>query len=119
MRLEKAVSNGRLNWNVAFFMIKHIVMFRLKEKAEGRDREGNVMALKAMLEALPARIEEIKFFEVGLNFSQAAVACDLVLVSEFESKEALVSYQKHPEHLLVADFVGRACESRFVVDYVI
>lgn len=119
MQLEKAVSNGRLNWNVAFFMIKHIVMFRLKEKAEGRDREGNVMALKAMLEALPARIEEIKFFEVGLNFSQAAVACDLVLVSEFESKEALVSYQKHPEHLLVADFVGRACESRFVVDYVI
>ena len=100
-------------------MIKHIVMFRLKERAEGRDKDGNVMVLKAMLEALPARIKEIKFFEVGINFAQAGVACDLVLVSQFESKEALVSYQKHPEHLLVADFVGRACESRFVVDYVI
>jgi hypothetical protein len=32
--------------------------------------------------------------------------------------EALYSYQKHPEHLKVAGFVGRVCESRTVVDYV-
>ena len=44
---------------------------------------------------------------------------DVVLVSEFESVEALYSYQKHPDHLKVADFVSRACTSRAVVDYVI
>jgi len=99
-------------------MIKHIVMFKLKELAEGRDKAGNIEELKAKLEALPASIEEIKFFEVGINFIEASVAYDLVLVSEFESKEALYSYQKHTEHLKVADFVGKACESRIVVDYV-
>ncbi|MCX6672688.1 MAG: Dabb family protein [Methanothrix sp.] len=100
-------------------MIKHIVMFKLKEWAEGGDRSTNIKALKAKLEALPAQIGEIKSFEVGLNFIEANVAYDLVLVSEFESKEALYRYQKHPEHLQLANFVGKVCESRIVVDYVL
>jgi len=104
---------------MAFIMIKHIVMFKLKEKAEGRDKAANIQLLKAMLEALPARIKEIKFFEVGVNFLQASIAYDLVLLSEFESLEALQSYQKHPEHLMVFDFVVKTSESRIVVDYVL
>ena len=100
-------------------MIKHVVMFKLKERAEGRDRTANIVELKAKLEALPARIEEIRFFEVGINFLQASVAYDLVLVSEFESIDTLYSYQKHPEHVLVADFVGKTCVGRIVVDYVL
>ena len=98
-------------------MIKHIVMFKLKERAEGRDRADNIKALQAMLEALPAKIKEIVFFEVGINFLEASIAYDLVLVSEFESREALYSYQKHPEHLKVFDFVIKTCETRIVVDY--
>ncbi|MBN1236718.1 MAG: Dabb family protein [Methanotrichaceae archaeon] len=100
-------------------MIKHIVMFKFRESAEGKDKAENIMALKAKLEALPGQIGEIKFFEVGINFLEVSVAYDLVLVSEFESKEALFSYQTHPEHIKVAEFVGKVCESRIVVDYVL
>ncbi len=100
-------------------MLKHIVMFKLKERAEGSDRPTNIKALQEKLEALPAQIKEIKFFEVGINSIETGVAYDMVLVSEFESKEALLSYQKHPEHVLVANFVGKVCESRVVVDYVL
>jgi hypothetical protein len=100
-------------------MIKHIVMFKFKKYAESNNKLGNMQMAKAKLEALPAKINEIKFFEVGVNFSDSSVAYDLVLVSEFLSKEALFSYQKHPEHVKVADFVGKVCESRILVDYVI
>lgn len=100
-------------------MLKHIVMFKLKEWAEGSDRPTNIKALQEKLEALPAQIKEIKFFEVGINSIETGVAYDMVLVSEFESKEALFSYQKHPEHVLVANFVGKVCQSRVVVDYVL
>jgi len=100
-------------------VLKHIVMFKLKERAEGSDRPTNIKALQEKLEALPAQIKEIKFFEVGINSIETSVAYDMVLVSEFESKEALFSYQKQPEHVLVANFVGKVCESRVVVDYVI
>jgi hypothetical protein len=40
-----------------------------------------------------------------------------VLLSEFISPEELVSYQKHPEHVRVAEVAGQVCESRIVVDY--
>jgi hypothetical protein len=100
-------------------MIKHIVMFKFKKFAESNNKLGNTQMLKQYLEALPAKINEIKFFQVGVNFSDATVAYDLVLVSEFFSKESLYSYQQHPEHLKVADFVGKVCESRIIVDYVV
>jgi Stress responsive A/B Barrel Domain len=99
-------------------MIKHIVMFKFKKFAENNDKLANIQMTEEKLEALPAKINEIKFFEVGINFSDANVAYDLVLLSEFESKEALFTYQRHPEHIKVADFVHKVCESRIVVDYV-
>jgi hypothetical protein len=100
-------------------MIKHIVMFKFNEFAEGRNKQENIQLLKDYLEALPSMIGEIKFFEVGINFAQIPVAYDLVLLSEFITKEDLYSYQKHPEHVKVAGFVGKVCMNRIVVDYII
>ncbi len=100
-------------------MIKHIVMFKFKEFAENKNKLQNIQIIKSKLENLPGQIGEIKYFEVGVNFSDASVAYDLVLSSEFESKEALYSYQKHPEHIKVAEYVGKVCIGRIVVDYVL
>lgn len=99
-------------------MIKHIVMFRFKDFAEGADKTENIKSLKSRLEALEKTIDEIKFFEVGINFGDSDVAYDLALCSEFESKEDLHSYQKHPEHVKVADFVKKVCINRVVTDYI-
>ena len=100
-------------------MIKHIVLFRFKDFAEGANKAENIKSLKSKLEALEDIIGEIKFFEVGINFDNSDAAYDLALCSEFESKEDLYSYQKHPEHAKVVDFVKKVCENRVVVDYVI
>jgi Stress responsive A/B Barrel Domain len=100
-------------------MIKHIVMFKVKESANGADKSQNIRRIKSDLEALPEKIAEIKFFEVGTNFSNAGMAYDLVLISEFESKEDLYSYQKHPDHVKVANFVNSVCENRIVADYIV
>ena len=99
-------------------MLRHIVFFRFKDFAEGADKAENMAKLKLRLEALDDIIEEIKFFEVGMNIINSDAAYDLALYSQFESKEDLFSYQKHPEHVKVADLVRRICESRVVVDYV-
>jgi hypothetical protein len=98
-------------------MIKHIVMFRFKESANGADKASNIQKMRSDLEALKGTIEEIKFFEVGVDFVCSDVSYDLVLCSEFESKEDLFNYQKHPEHQKVVSFVKEACHSRVVVDY--
>lgn len=100
-------------------MLKHIVMFKLKDSAEGANKAENIQRLKSKLESLANVIDEIKFFEVGINSINSNVAYDLILYSKFDTMEDLYRYQKHPEHLKVADFVGRACENRVVVDYTV
>jgi hypothetical protein len=77
------------------------------------------LILKSQLEALEDLIDEIKFFEVGINFGNSDAAYDLALCSEFESKEDLYSYQRHPEHLRVADLVKKVCEARVVADCIV
>lgn len=98
-------------------MIKHIVMWRLKDSAAGASREENAKKLKESLEDLKDKIEDIKAIEVGINFNSSPAAFDVVLYSEFEDREGLDAYQNHPEHLKIVDFVGEIRTDRAVVDY--
>lgn len=100
-------------------MIKHIVMWKLKDFAEGAGREENALKIKSMLEALKGKISQIKYLEVGINISKSPMAFDAVLVTEFENEQALEEYQKHPEHVKVSEFVGKVREDRKVVDYLV
>ena len=98
-------------------MIKHIVMWKLKESHGGHTKSELALELKKRLEALAETISEIKEIEVGINFNPSDAACDVVLYSSFETKEDLEIYQKHPDHVKVAEFVSEVRTDRAVVDY--
>lgn len=98
-------------------MIKHIVMFRLKDSAEGRGKRENLGILKTVLESLPAKIPGIKCFEVGMNEGESKSASDIVLYSEFDTMQDLEGYRRHPEHLKVVEMIEKICSERRVVDY--
>lgn len=98
-------------------MVKHIVMWKLKEFAAGRQKTDNMHVLKDKLEGLKRVIPEIQTIELGLNFNSSDQAYDVVLYSEFENREALETYQKHPAHQQVAEFVSQVRSDRKVVDY--
>ncbi len=98
-------------------MIKHIVMWRLKEKANGVDKASNARLIKEKLEALRGRIPGLLALEVGLDYSATENSSDLVLYSEFESRSALDAYQEHPAHKAVMPFVLEVRAERRQVDY--
>ena len=98
-------------------MIKHIVLWKLKDSAEGATRAENAKKIKVSLEALKAKIPQIRYIEVGINVIPSDAAYDVALYSEFASEQDLDTYQKHPEHVKAADFVGKVRQSRVVVDY--
>ncbi|HEX9048919.1 MAG TPA: Dabb family protein [Anaeromyxobacter sp.] len=98
-------------------MMKHIVMWKLKDHAVGRDRAANAARMKAELESLLGRIPGLLHLEVGLNVEPSDAAFDVVLYSEFEDADALTAYQTHPEHARVAEFIGRVRAERVLVDY--
>lgn len=98
-------------------MIKHIVMWRLKDTADGRSKQSNALMIKQKLEALQGKIPGLLKIEVGNDISLTANSGDIVLYSEFESKLSLAQYQSHPEHKAVVPLVTECCLSRQVVDY--
>lgn len=98
-------------------MIKHVVMWKLKETALGNSKQANAHILKDQLEALNGKIPGLLHLEVGIDFLHGDSSFDVVLYSQLESREALTSYQRHPEHEALVPLVRELTASRVVVDY--
>ena len=98
-------------------MIKHIVLWKLKDFAEGATKQENALKVKAMLEDMRDKIPGLLKLEVGLNFETSDAASDISLYTEFESREALDAYQVHPLHIPVKKFLPFVRTERRVVDY--
>jgi len=91
-------------------MIKHIVLWKLHDRA-------SAPVMKAALEALPAVIPVIGKIEVGINFEPGAAMADVALYSEFANLADLEAYMKHPEHLKVVALIRPLVSERRVTDY--
>jgi hypothetical protein len=98
-------------------MITHVVQWKVKEEADGRDKAEILAKLKADLEALTGQIEEILSLTVGINAVDSEAASDVVLLSSFADWEALGRYQAHPAHQEVVGFVKTVVTERRVVDF--
>ena len=98
-------------------MIKHIVMWTLKDEAEGAGKAANAQKMKELLSALPPLIPVLRHLEVGVDVFAASPACDVILYTAFDTRADLDAYQVHPEHLRVVGFVKQVVATRSVVDY--
>lgn len=97
-------------------MIKHIVMWKLDEVAEGNSRGENAAKIKRELEALVGVIDGLLRLEVGVCVNSPK-NFDLMLYSEFESLDALKAYDVHSAHQKVRDFIRKVISERTVGDY--
>jgi hypothetical protein len=98
-------------------MIKHIVMWQLKDHAEGADKSTNAIKMKALLDACSDIVPGMLKLEVAIAQAGLEATYDVVLYSEFESAAALDAYQNHPQHLALKPFVGAVRLARQCMDY--
>ena len=98
-------------------MVKHIVAWRLKDSAHGNTKAANARLIREKLEALRGQIPGLLHIEVGIDFSATETSADIVLLTEFESREALAAYYPHPAHQAVSSFVREAVAERRLIDY--
>ncbi|HMK43613.1 MAG TPA: Dabb family protein [Dissulfurispiraceae bacterium] len=98
-------------------MIRHIVMWRLKDEAERASKAENAQKMKQMLEALNGKIPGLLKLEVGIDFSKTEASGDAVLYSEFPDRAALDAYMAHPEHQKCVQFLKGIVAERRLVDY--
>ena len=83
-------------------MVKHIILWQLKDELSDAEKLTVKAGIKNGLEGLIGKIPgllEIKVETDGLASSNA----DVMLWSVFENEEALKGYAVHPEHVAVAN----------------
>lgn len=97
--------------------IKHIVMWKLKPFAEGKEKSSNAVIIKESLVHLVKEIPQIKLIEVGLNINDTNQSYDVVLYSIFDNLVDLGIYQNHPSHIKISEFITKIRDERIVVDY--
>ncbi len=98
-------------------MLKHIVMWKLKDQAESADRSANAKKMKELLDACAGIVPGILKFEVALAQPGLETTYDVVLYSEFADRAALDAYQEHPQHVALKPFIGAVREARQCMDY--
>jgi hypothetical protein len=97
-------------------MVKHIVMFKLKDTLSKEEKLVVMNDFKAAIEALPAQIDVIRKVFVGFNINEAE-QWDICLESEFDSLEDVKLYAAHPDHVAAAGILKDAKQDRACVDY--
>ncbi len=91
-------------------MVRHIVMWKLKNRADGS-------RLKEALEAMRGQVPGLMDIRVGLDFLHSDQSADMVLIADLENRAALDVYQQHPLHQAVIPMMRKATLSRTVVDF--
>ena len=99
-------------------MIRHVVMFKFLETAEGRSKQENLDIARGMLEKLQGVVPTLRASEIHYNHAQAADSnYDMILIADFDDLEGLNQYIVHPDHKAVGAFMQGVRESRTCVDF--
>lgn len=97
-------------------MVKHIVLFKLKETLSQEEKAKVMNDFKTAIEALPVKIHFIRKIFVGLNLNPAE-QWDICLESEFDTLADVQAYAVHPDHVAAAGILKEAKQDRACTDY--
>ena len=98
-------------------MVKHIILWQLKDELSGEEKAKVRTDIKIGLEGLAGKIPGLIDIHVQTEMLDSSNA-DLMLDSTFEDADSLKGYAVHPEHIAVADGAVRPyTKSRVCIDY--
>ena len=99
-------------------MYKHVVLWKLKESADGISKAELAEEVKKRLDALPEIISEITDFEVGINIGDyGASYFDVNLICTYPDEAAFKRYCVYPEHDAVVAYIQSVTVAEEIVDY--
>ncbi|MBP3719413.1 MAG: Dabb family protein [Eubacterium sp.] len=98
-------------------MVKHIILWQLKDELSGEEKAKVRADIKIGLEGLAGKIPGLIDIHVQIEMLDSSNA-DLMLDSTFEEADSLKGYAVHPDHVAVADGAVRPyTKSRVCIDY--
>ena len=100
-------------------MVKHIILWQLKDELTEEEKIRIKNDIKAGLEGLSGQIPGLIDIKVQIDKLDSSNA-DLMLDSSFEDEASLKGYAVHPAHVAVADGAVRPyTKTRVCLDYTV
>ena len=93
-------------------MIRHIVLFWLRDKSEANIRE-TVEKLTGMRGKIPGMLS----LDAGADIMGSPRSCDICLCETFDTVASLETYRTHPVHLPVQAHMHAVMERSASADY--
>lgn len=97
-------------------MIKHFVLFQLKDEYTPEEKKTIYETMKEGFKKLPSKINVLRKLEVHKNINPKEVY-DIVLVAYVETKDDLNTYANHPDHAeCIAQYIKPHLKHRAALD---
>ena len=94
-------------------MVRHIVMFKLKDNSP-----ASVDYKKRVLMSMKGKVKMLKNIEVGVDFLHSSRSFDLVLITDFATRQDSFDYQEDEYHkTVVKPYMHAASENSVAIDY--
>jgi|WetSurMetagenome_2_1015567.scaffolds.fasta_scaffold728620_2 hypothetical protein len=101
-------------------MVKHIVLWKLDAGYSESEREEIRSSIKSRLYQLKREIDVLLYLEVYWNSREASASnYDIMLDSGFSTFNDLASYQSHPAHVKVAEYIKSLRMQRSAIDFLV
>ena len=97
-------------------MVHHIVLWNFLESMNQEEKREAGAKMKELLEPIGALVEGAVSIKVVMNELDSSNR-DIALISQFETVEALKTYQIHPAHVEAGKFVRSVTCNRSCLDY--
>lgn len=97
-------------------MVKHIVLWNFAEGLSEADKTQAGQKMKELLEPIRELVPGALRIQVRANGLPSGNR-EVALISEFETVEALKTYQEHPAHVEAGKYVRSVTRDRACMDY--
>ena len=98
-------------------MVRHIVMFKLKEFPGESEKMTAAMEVIKQLDVLPSKISVIRKYEAGIDVRGFSWSFDIVLTMDFDTMADLDTYTIHPSHQEFIAFNKDYSINKVCIDY--
>ncbi len=98
-------------------MIRHIVMFKLKDFPGEIEKLLAAQEVIKHLNELPSKISVIRKYEAGIDVRNLSWSYDIVLIMDFDNMTDLETYTVHPAHQEFITFNKDYSVNKTCIDY--
>ena len=100
-------------------ILKHIVMWKSLDNAEGKTKAANMRFSAENLRTLVGVAPTLLRLSVGEDVLGSPASFDMALVADFKSVEDMLAYRDFPRHAEISNYIRRVISDRKVVDFFI